>query len=112
VFHWYRPPDKLKIQTKREFGGQQIGGLRGEIRKRQTERIRCCREGESTKIISRLMIKATISARRAGGLVAGRIIATITKAGNKRQIPIFWMFLLSINITKPAFVYLEKILQA
>jgi hypothetical protein len=53
-----------------------------------------------------MRISVNVTAVRAGGASADRIIATKTKASNKNQVPIFRMSRLSIDMKNQAFILL------
>ncbi len=46
-------------------------------------------------------MRISVNVSKSGRKIAGRIIATTTKAGNKHQIPIFKMSRLSIDMKNP-----------
>jgi hypothetical protein len=54
-------------------------------------------------------MRISVNVSKSGRKIAGRIMATTTKAGNKHQIPTFQMSRLSIDMKNPAFIFQHKI---
>ena len=52
-------------------------------------------------------MRISVNVSKIGRKIAGRIIATTTKAGNKHRIPIFQMSRLSIDMKNPIFYKYE-----